>query len=127
MSDTSTPGTIAWQDLTVPNAEQVRDFYLAVVGWEAKPESMGEYSDFNMIAPSTGQTVAGVCHARGVNADVPPQWLIYIIVEDIDRAAQTCVEKGGSVVVGPRASGGGRICVIKDPAGATCALFKSGD
>lgn len=26
------PGTIMWHDLTVPDAEAVRDFYAAVVG-----------------------------------------------------------------------------------------------
>lgn len=30
MPDTSKPGTIVWQDLTVPNAEQVRGFREAV-------------------------------------------------------------------------------------------------
>jgi predicted enzyme related to lactoylglutathione lyase len=106
----------------VPNAEQVRDFYQAVVGWKTHLVAMGDYSDFNMTVPSTGEGVAGVCHARGSNADLPPQWLIYIVVEDVDRSAATCVERGGAVVSGPRAMGGGRFCVIRDPAGAVCAL-----
>lgn len=41
-------GTIAWRDLTVPNAEQVRDFYKGVVGWDSSPQDMGGYDDFNM-------------------------------------------------------------------------------
>jgi predicted enzyme related to lactoylglutathione lyase len=35
------------------------------------------------------------------------------------------VELGGKVGAGPRMMGGGRFCVIQDPAGAMCALFKS--
>jgi predicted enzyme related to lactoylglutathione lyase len=69
-------GTICWRDLTVSNAEQVRDFYKGVVGWEAQPVEMGGYRDFNMTIPGTGGVVAGVCHARGQNADLPPQWLL---------------------------------------------------
>ena len=29
------PGSIVWSDLTVPNAEAVRDFYARVTGWSA--------------------------------------------------------------------------------------------
>jgi uncharacterized protein len=117
------PGTIEWQDLTVPNADEVRDFYQAVVGWEARGEDMGGYEDYHMISPATGQSAAGVCHARGVNADVPPQWLVYINVEDVDASAARAVELGGEIVAGPRFMGLGRFAVIRDPAGAVCALY----
>lgn len=117
------PGSICWHDLTVPNAEEVRDFYEAVVGWTSTPEDMDGYDDYNMIA-SDGECVTGVCHSRGVNADVPPQWLIYIVVEDVDAAAEKCVAHGGRIVTGPRDMGDGRFCVIQDPAGATCALYR---
>ncbi len=116
-------GTIGWRDLTVKNAEKGRDFYKNVVGWKSEDVKMGEYSDYNMIVPSTGEGVAGICHARGVNADLPPQWLIYIVVDDVDRSAAKCRELGGEVVAGPRTLGGGRFCVIRDPAGAVCALY----
>lgn len=33
MSDKPTPGTLAWADLTVPDAEKIRDFYAGVVRW----------------------------------------------------------------------------------------------
>jgi predicted enzyme related to lactoylglutathione lyase len=118
------PGMITWRDLTVKDAEGVRDFYQAVVGWEYKGEDMEEYEDYSMIAPSTGEVVAGVCHARGTNANVPPQWLVYITVEDVDASAAKCVELGGKVLDGPRMMGGGRFCVIQDPAGAMCALYR---
>ncbi len=124
MSSAGTPvGTICWRDLTVPDAVAIRDFYQRVVGWESRTEDMGGYSDFHMLAPTTGESVAGICHARGSNADVPPQWLVYITVADVDQSAAKCGEFGGQVVVAPRAMGGGRFCVIRDPAGAVCALY----
>jgi predicted enzyme related to lactoylglutathione lyase len=126
MSDkTVATGSIAWHDLTVKDAPRVREFYERVVGWKSSGQSMGEYEDFNMMQPESGDTVAGVCHARGVNADVPPQWLMYVIVEDVDRSAAMCHELGGKVIVAPRQMGGGRFCVVQDPAGAMCALYKS--
>jgi predicted enzyme related to lactoylglutathione lyase len=126
MSSTPEPGTISWQDLTVANAEAVRDFYQAVVGWTPEPLSMGAYSDFVMNA-ADGTAVAGICHARAANADLPPVWLIYITVEDLDHSLDECVRLGGSLVSAPRSYGGGRYCVIKDPAGALCALYQPPD
>lgn len=120
-------GTICWWDLTVENAENVRDFYKSVVGWESGDVEMDGYNDFNMIAPASGDAVAGVCHARGSNADLPPQWLVYIVVEDVDRSAGVCETLGGEVVISPRTTAGGRLCVIRDPAGAVCALYRPRD
>ena len=71
MSQDESPrvGEIGWTDLTVPSAPTVRDFYVGVVGWKTQDVQMGDYSDYVMTAPASGQGVAGVCHARGVNAD----------------------------------------------------------
>ena len=116
-------GSIVWHDLTVPNAGEIRDFYAGVVGWESMEHDMGGYSDFGMNQPSGGDTVAGICHARGPNANLPAQWLIYIRVADVDASAERCRELGGTVLDGPREIGEERFCVIRDPAGAVAALI----
>ena len=125
MSGTPRPGTITWTDLTVENAEKIRDFYHAVTGWTPEPLAMGTYSDFVMNAD--GEAVAGICHARGSNADLPPVWLVYITVEDLDHSIKQCQRLGGSLLVPARSYAGGRYCVIKDPAGAICALYQPSD
>jgi predicted enzyme related to lactoylglutathione lyase len=118
------PGTIGWVDLTVENAEEVRDFYKAVCGWKTSPVSMGDYDDWCMNRPDTGEAVAGVCHRRGTNADLPSQWLVYVTVPDARTAAEHAVENGGEIVAGPRAMGHGVIAVVRDPAGAVLALYQ---
>jgi predicted enzyme related to lactoylglutathione lyase len=118
-------GKIHWVDLTVGNADDVKHFYRGVVGWESSEVEMGDYRDYTMKTPDDGQEVAGICHARGVNVDLPSQWLIYITVRDVDRSAARCVELGGQVIAGPKQIGKhGRYCVIQDPAGAVAALFQ---
>jgi predicted enzyme related to lactoylglutathione lyase len=118
-------GAIGWIDLTVGDADGVRDFYRDVTGWTASPVDMGGYSDYNMNEPESGKAVAGVCHARGVNADLPAQWLIYVTVADLDESLRRCASRGGAVLAGPRGMGGqGRYAVIRDPAGAVTALFE---
>lgn len=126
MSEESKPqvGAIVWTDLTVADAEKVKQFYSEVVGWEAEPVNMGDYSDYNMNSPESGETTAGICHARGGNAKLPPQWLIYIVVADVDKSANRCQKLGGEIISAPKDMAGyGRYCVIKDPAGAVAALF----
>ena len=125
MSATPDPGSISWTDLTVADAEAVRDFYQAVAGWTPEAQPMGAYSDFVMNAD--GAPVAGICHARGANAAIPPVWLIYITVDDLEHSLDECQRLGGALVGTPRSYGGGRYCVIKDPAGALCALYQPSD
>lgn len=118
-------GSIGWTDLTVDDATGVRDFYAQVVGWKHQGLSMGDYEDYCMDEPGSGKTVAGICHRRGTNANIPPAWLVYITVADADAAAKKVVELGGEIMDGPRKMGGGRFCVIRDPAGAVCALISA--
>ncbi|MBP7146562.1 MAG: VOC family protein [Acidobacteria bacterium] len=118
------PGTIGWVDLTVPDATGVRDFYREVAGWGVQEVEMDGYSDFAMTVPGGDSAVAGVCHARGANADLPRVWLVYIVVTDLDRSVARCLELGGEVVAGPKGGEMGRFTVIRDPAGAVCALFE---
>ena len=125
MSEETELGSLAWFDLTVENASEVKDFYAAVVGWKPSAVSMGDYSDYNMTAPASGRPVAGVCHARGANADLPAQWLMYIVVEDIETGRERCEELGGKLLTPVKNMGGqGRYCVFQDPAGAVAALWQ---
>lgn len=118
------PGTINWIDLTIPDAEVVRKFYADVTGWTATPVEMGGYNDYCMMAPGAEAPAAGICHARGENGNLPPQWLIYINVVDLTASLRACEAGGGKVITPEREMGGGRMAVIQDPAGAVCALYQ---
>ena len=54
----------------------------------------------------------------------PPGWLIYIIVEDVEKSAGICIEQGGKIVLEPRGLAGVRFCVIEDPGGSVTALYQ---
>jgi len=116
-------GAVVWRDLTIENADIIRDFYGEVVGWKHEPCDMGGYDDYNMIPPKGGDPAVGICHARGPNGNLPAQWLLYVAVEDIDSSIRRAVELGGHLVDGPRKMGKSRFCVIEDPAGAVMALI----
>lgn len=123
MSDQAAIGTVGWMDLSVEDAESIRDFYQDVVGWQPEACDMGDYSDYSMKT-ADGTPVAGVCHARGGNAGLPAQWLFYVTIADLDASIARAQARGGSVVVGPKNVGEARYAVIRDPAGAVFALYQ---
>ena len=119
-------GRIAWMDLTVVAATATRDFYQDVVGWSAQDVQMedtsGQYADY-ALCTRDGPAVAGVCHARGVNQDLPPLWLICLPVGDLGESLVRAREDGGEVVDLRRAAGGElTYAVVRDPVGASLAL-----
>ncbi len=118
----SKPGQILWHDLTVDHAEQISDFYQGVLGWKKEGLSMGEYDDYVIKNSKDGEVIAGVCHARGVNKDLPPQWLMYVKVVNLDESLSKCVELGGKVLGEKRKMGEGYYSLIQDPAGAYMML-----
>ena len=117
-------GSIVWIDLTVDNADETRDFYQQVVGWDQAPVEMSGYNDFNMLMQGTDKPMAGICNARGTNANLPSKWLIYIVVADLEESVKQCIRLGGKVLVKPKELGGSRFSVIQDPAGAVSALYQ---
>ena len=48
MSGENQVGKIGWIDITVDDADGLRDFCREVVGWTSEDVSMSEYSDYSM-------------------------------------------------------------------------------
>ncbi|HEV8605452.1 MAG TPA: hypothetical protein VGQ99_08810, partial [Tepidisphaeraceae bacterium] len=71
--------------------------------------------------PSTEKPTAGICHARGENAKIPPQWMVYVTVQDLDESIANCQKLGGSVVCRL----GKTMCIIRDPAGAVMGIMQA--
>ncbi|MEE4246503.1 MAG: VOC family protein [Kangiellaceae bacterium] len=115
-------GKIAWVDLTVENAEEIKDFYHKVVGWSPDPVAMDGYNDFNMIPTDSDDPSAGICHAKGTNANIPPSWMVYILVANLQESVSACRNNGGEVL--SQLTDDAKYAMIKDPAGAICMLYQ---
>lgn len=120
------PGTVGWIDMTCENAEKVRDFYEAVVGWQSESVPVEDHEDYTITPAGGDAPVAGICHKKGPNADWPGGWMIYIHVDDLEASLENCLKLGGEKVTEVREfTGYGKSCIIRDPGGSTCALFES--
>ena len=121
-------GRITALDLTVANATTARDFYREVVGWTAEEVEMEEdgarYADYTML-DADGKPAAGICHARGANGGLPPVWMLYLPVGDLDESVRRVEEEGGTLLKVTR-DGEGKVvyAAIQDPAGASFALVQ---
>ncbi|MBD8013441.1 VOC family protein [Planococcus wigleyi] len=116
------PGSIISSDLTVHNAETVRDFYKEVVGWGHSDFQMGNYADYMMNTPD-GNPAAGICHQAGDNEGLPQLWLVYFAVADLKQSLEACQNRGGIVHREPEgAIVPGSYAIIEYPAGAFCGL-----
>lgn len=114
------PGGMSWEDLRSPDPVASREFYAAVFGWRfdllfSSPD--GEYG--TVANPDAPHPVGGIGPLWGS----APGWLVYFGVADVDAAARAAVEHGGEVVAEPHDSAYGRMAQVRDPAGATFAVF----
>lgn len=121
-------GQIVSADVTTEDAEAMRDFYQKVVGWDSEgmeiTDDNGTYTDY-VMKDSAGNWMGGVCHRRGVNKDLPPIWLVYINVEDIEASCKACEDNSGKVLHRSFGDAGNILyAVIQDPAGAILAVTK---
>lgn len=127
MAETPMPkhGDICWHEINVPNAKQAQDFYQKLFGWTTRPVDMGGFTYH--ILKSGEREFGGIMQMSGPEwQGVPPHWMVYVAVNDVDAAAKKVSDLGGKVCVPPTdIPNVGRFAVVSDPGGATFSLYKS--
>jgi uncharacterized protein len=123
MSDSH--GQFCWCELMTTDPKGAVAFYSQVIGWT--PQAFGP--------PHEGYTVmrAGAAGVGGITAQpeevgkagMPPFWMGYIGVDDVESAAATLKQAGGMIHRPPGdIEGVGRFAVVADPHGAVFIIFK---
>jgi predicted enzyme related to lactoylglutathione lyase len=117
------PGAVVWNELNTRNPDASKAFYGESFGWEFEEQQFdaGPYTSIKMGEAAVG----GMIDITGRAPDeVPPHWLVYFAVEDVDAAVARASEADGGVVLEPFDIGGvGRIAIVKDPFGAVFAVM----
>jgi uncharacterized protein len=113
------PGALVWNELAAADLDGSSAFYSGLFGWSIAPfpDSPQLYLTIRNGERSNG----GMREATPPG--VPPHWLVYFGVDDLDAATERVRELGGSVHAGPIDIQMARIAIVADPQGALFALY----
>ena len=120
-----TQGRFCWYELMTTDQAGAKAFYTKVVDWGTQDMPMPGMT-YTMFR--AGETpVSGLMDlpepARKMG--VPPCWIGYVAVDDVDAAANKAKTLGGQVHVPPTdIPDVGRFAAIADPQGAALSIFK---
>jgi len=126
MPDMPPPGMFFWNELMTPDPAAAKGFYCKVIGWEptAMPMPGGEGGEYHLWKVGEGMA-GGMMEMKGPQFEgVPPHWLAYVNVADVDAAAERATAAGGKVLAPPfEVPTVGRIAIIADPQGAMLGMI----
>jgi predicted enzyme related to lactoylglutathione lyase len=117
-------GRFNWYELMTSDTGAAGKFYETVIGWKAAP--MGQAGDGSVYTvfetPEGG--VAGMMKIPAEVAGMPPSWMGYIAVDNVDDYTKRYEAAGGTVHRPPAdIPDVGRFSVVSDPQGAAVNLF----
>jgi uncharacterized protein len=119
------PGTFSWAELATSDSEAGKKFYGGLFGWTFDDAPAGPDMIYSM-AKLSGQTPGALYKMGKEMAGVPPHWLSYVTVADVDATAKKAVAAGGKLMKEPfDVMTFGRMAVITDPTGATFAIWQA--
>jgi predicted enzyme related to lactoylglutathione lyase len=120
-------GEISWHELTTTDHAKAYDFYQKLFGWEkTSAMDMWEMGEYQMYG--RGEETLGGMWTKPADLPMPPNWLYYIRVANVDDAAERIKTLGGQVLNGPMdVPGGDRIAQCMDPQGAAFAVHSRAD
>ncbi len=119
-------GEFCWLELGTRDVPGSKAFYKAVAGIEHRDDPMpGEGDEKYTTLMSDGKQIGGCYAMVGDHFEgVPPHWLAYIYVDDVDAAVEAVKAGGGTVAADVMDIPGiCRMAVAQDPQGATFGLF----
>jgi len=122
---TPAPGFFGWAELNTSDWKAAWSFYSERFGWvEHSQMDMGDGEIYFMFTNPEKTTQGGMGN-DAAKMGVPPHWLHYVSVENIEAACEAVRANGGKVLNGPMAvPGGGQIAQCSDPQGAAFAVYQ---
>ena len=115
-------GAFSWFELMTTDVAIAKKFYSALFGWETEDMNMGEMNYTVVKVGEDGQ--GGIMQTPSQAEGMPPNWGIYVTVDDVDATAGKVEELGGKIMVPPTdIPTVGRFCVLQDPQGAVISAI----
>jgi predicted enzyme related to lactoylglutathione lyase len=108
-------------ELTTNDVDKAKKFYSGLFDWKLTDVPMPTGDTYTMIDVGGG-TGGGMFKMPGV----PPFWLAYVNVADVEESTQKAEKLGAKVHKGKtEVSGMGWFSILADPTGAVFALWQS--
>ena len=118
------PGTFCWMELMTRDTDRAKTFYTKLLDWKTEEMDMGPMGTYT-IFKANDQMVGGMMKIAPEMGPMPPHWLAYVAVENVDQSTTQARELGAKVMAPPMdIPNVGRFSVIEDPAGSAIALFQ---
>jgi predicted enzyme related to lactoylglutathione lyase len=115
-------GTFCWDELHTKDQAAAGKFYGGVFGWTGKVGQDDPMKYWHWL--NAGKDIGGMMNLMAPN--IPPHWLAYIAVSDVDASFKKARDLGAKVLMEPMdIPKVGKFGVIQDPTGAAVALFRS--
>lgn len=111
--------TFCWYELNTNDTDKAKDFYTKLFGWDTNVSPM--YTEWKQ----GNRSIGGMMKIQPEWGPVPPNWLAYIMAENVDAMTEKVKANGGNVMMGPQdIPDTGRFSVVADPQGAAFALYE---
>jgi predicted enzyme related to lactoylglutathione lyase len=115
-------GAFSWFELMTKDPAAAKDFYTKLFGWDTEEMPMGEgtYTIVKVGDEGVGGIMAMPPHAH----NMPPNWGIYVSVEDVEATAKLAQELGAKTVVPLTDMPDiGKLYAFQDPQGAVISVI----
>lgn len=125
--DANVLGSFYWNELRVRNIEETKTFYHKLLGWQYEALTMEDGDTPYFLCKTGGQVVAGMFEMneqKGFTSDIPPHWLGYIQVANVDACLKIAKSEKSEIYFGPfDIPEVGRIAVLQDKGGAPIGII----
>jgi len=112
---------LGWTELHTRDTAAAKSFYTELFGWGAKEDPSGAYTEFQV----NGRSIGGMMSIPPEQGEVPPNWLLYALVDDCDATLGQATALGAKTLLPSKdIPNVGRFAVIADPTGAAIAIIK---
>lgn len=126
-------GTFCWPELGTTDTKAAFRFYKELFDWGIQETPLPDGSTYAMLKKGGDDAAAMYTLMQEmVKQGIPPHWMSYVAVDDVDATAKKIEANGGKVVMGPmdvKPDGKlfiGRMAVAQDPEGATFSIWQAG-
>ena len=115
-------GLFVWHDLMTANVAESADFDGKLFGWTTEELDMGEEGIYTMVLADK-VPIGGM--VKFEMDDVPPHWMPYVAVDDVETTVSKFEDEGGFVCMRPRdIPEVGRFSIVHCPQGGVLSTIK---